>query len=130
MKSLDIALRVTGRIVAAGLIALVTLIAIGERGSLADLTASEALQMSLMAAAVVAFAVQCCPPWHHDRRAVLAAIVSLAATTAFYVVNFQNAGRLPGGWVFPLFFLPGLAELAAYLLRSSSVRGRMTRQGG
>jgi hypothetical protein len=34
-----------------------------------------------------------------------------------YAWNFAEAGNFPGGWVFPLCFVPGVLNMLAWLLR-------------
>jgi hypothetical protein len=44
-------------------------------------------------------------------------VVSLFGIAAFYAWNFATAGNFPGGWVFPLCFVPGALNVLASLLR-------------
>jgi hypothetical protein len=39
--------------------------------------------------------------------------LSLAGVAGFYALNFAQTGRFPGGWVFPLMFVPGILYLIA-----------------
>jgi hypothetical protein len=43
-------------------------------------------------------------------------LVALLGITAFYGLNYAASGRFPGGWVFPLFFVPGILAVTAGLL--------------
>jgi len=43
-------------------------------------------------------------------------LVALLGITAFYGLNYAASGRFPGGWVFPLFFVPGILAVVAGLL--------------
>jgi hypothetical protein len=52
-------------------------------------------------------------------RDMLGGVLSLVGIGAFYGWNLANAGAFPGGWVFPLCFLPGVLEVIAWLLRRS-----------
>ena len=42
-------------------------------------------------------------------------IVALGGIALFYVASFALAGKFPGGWVFPLFFLPGFLSIICHL---------------
>ena len=46
-------------------------------------------------------------------------IVSLVGIAAFHAVNYAASGRFPGGWVFPLFFVPGLLAIVSWTLGKS-----------
>jgi len=48
---------------------------------------------------------------------LIGGIVALGGITLFYVVNFAISGKLPGGWVLPLFFLPSLLSIGCWLLK-------------
>ena len=52
-------------------------------------------------------------------RDVVGGVLSLVGIGSFYAWNFADAGILPGGWVFPLGFLPGVLQVIAWLLRRS-----------
>ena len=57
--------------------------------------------------------------WWHG---VFGGIVSLAGIVAFYAWNFAASGNFPGGWVFPLCFLPGAFQLTAWFVRRPTLR--------
>ena len=57
--------------------------------------------------------------WWHG---VYGGMVSLAGIVAFYVWNFAASGSFPGGWVFPLCFLPGMLQLSAWFARRPTLR--------
>jgi hypothetical protein len=44
-------------------------------------------------------------------------IVSLLGIGAFYALEFAANGHAPGGWAFPLCFVPGVLDILASLLR-------------
>jgi hypothetical protein len=44
-------------------------------------------------------------------------VISLCGITAFYLLNYLEDGGFPGGWVFPLCFLPGVLAVMARLIR-------------
>jgi hypothetical protein len=50
-------------------------------------------------------------------------LVSLAGIVAFYALNYAASGRFPGGWVFPLFFLPGLLAIASWVVDKRCLGG-------
>lgn len=54
--------------------------------------------------------------WWDD---VLGGVLSLVGIGGFYAWNFATVGAFPGGWVFPLCFLPGVLQIVAWLLRRS-----------
>jgi hypothetical protein len=51
--------------------------------------------------------------WRWELPGGLLALVGIAA---FYGLNYAASGRFPGGWVFPLFFAPGVLATIAGLL--------------
>jgi hypothetical protein len=53
--------------------------------------------------------------WWHGLAGGLA---SLFGIVAFYLINYVEVARFPGGWVFPLCFLPGILAVAAGLMRA------------
>ena len=55
--------------------------------------------------------------WWSD---VLGGLLSLVGIAGFYAWNLADAGRFPGGWVFPLCFLPGVLQVVAWILRRST----------
>jgi hypothetical protein len=54
--------------------------------------------------------------WRSD---VLGGLISLVGIASFYVWNLAGTGDFPGGWVFPLCFLPGALQIIAWILRST-----------
>jgi hypothetical protein len=50
-------------------------------------------------------------------RDLLGGIVSLLGIGAFYTLEFAANGHAPGGWAFPLCFVPGVLAILASLLR-------------
>ncbi len=43
-------------------------------------------------------------------------ITALSGMTLFYSMNYALSGKFPGGWIFPLFFLPGFLSIACCLV--------------
>jgi len=46
----------------------------------------------------------------------LGGVSSLMGISAFYLTNYAVSGRFPGGWVFPMFFVPGILILLSWAL--------------
>jgi hypothetical protein len=57
--------------------------------------------------------------WRWERAGGLLALIGIAA---FYGLNFAASGRFPGGWIFPLFFVPGILAIVAGLLSNQAKR--------
>ena len=55
-------------------------------------------------------------------RDLVGGVVSLAGIAAFYGLEFAASGHAPGGWLFPLCFVPGVLGVVAWLLTKSSPR--------
>lgn len=43
-------------------------------------------------------------------------LLTLGGIIAFYAINYLGTGRFPSGWVFPLFYVPGILSLTAWML--------------
>lgn len=50
-------------------------------------------------------------------RDLAGAIVSLVGISAFYALELASNGHAPGGWLFPLCFVPGVLGLLSWLSR-------------
>lgn len=59
--------------------------------------------------------------WRYD---LVGGVLSLGGITAFYVFEYFAAGNLPGGWGFPLCFLPGVLAIMAGTMQSRRNVGR------
>jgi len=46
---------------------------------------------------------------------LIGGIVALGGIVLFYAVNFALSRKFPGGWVIPLFFLPGFLSIVCWL---------------
>jgi hypothetical protein len=55
--------------------------------------------------------------WWND---LLGGGLTVCGLVLFYGLNLFQSGQLPGGWVFPLCFLPGLLALVAGVLKRVS----------
>jgi hypothetical protein len=70
--------------------------------------------VSLGSTALVVMLIGFLIGWWND---LVGGLVSLAGIGGFYVWNYAEAGGFPGGWVFPMCFLPGALLLVAWSLR-------------
>jgi hypothetical protein len=48
------------------------------------------------------------------RWELVGGVMVVAGMVGFYAINFAATGRWPGGWVFPICFLPGILALASW----------------
>ena len=55
--------------------------------------------------------------WWHD---LAGGVTSLFGFAVFYLFNYLEVDRFPGGWVFPLCFLPGALAVTAWLMRAGA----------
>jgi hypothetical protein len=55
--------------------------------------------------------------WWHD---LTGAVVSLVGIGAFYALELVANGHAPGGWGFPLCFVPGVLGVVGWLLRCAA----------
>lgn len=102
-------LRRVARGIGAALLLLFAVFVIGE--GLPPLTIqSAALGMALLGLVAA---------WFSD---LAGGLLILGGMAAFYALNFSATGRLPGGWVFPLMFVPGVLLLAGFAWRQLSDR--------
>jgi hypothetical protein len=53
--------------------------------------------------------------WRND---LAGGAMSVLGAAAFYLLNYEKAGNFPGGWVFPVCFVPGVLAIMAGLMRS------------
>lgn len=53
----------------------------------------------------------------------LGGALSVCGTTLFYLWNYHLSGKFPGGFAFPLFFVPGILFLASWLIEKFERRG-------
>jgi hypothetical protein len=107
---LEVGLRWTARLLAAGLVGLVLLIYVGEGFNPLRLTATEALQHALFLATCVGLVVG----W---RWPLVGGALSTGGMLLFFAVEFALTGRPPRGPVFHLMLLAGLLFLLGGLMR-------------
>jgi hypothetical protein len=43
-------------------------------------------------------------------------LLTLGGIIAFYAINYLESGRFPSGWVFPLFYVPGILAVISWML--------------
>jgi len=98
-------LRWTARVVGALLLGMFVLFAIGE--GLPPLTRDNAV-LSLMFIAELVWLLGFVALWLWE---LPGGFIALAGIVAFYGLNYADSGRFPGGWVFPLFFVPGVCAI-------------------
>lgn len=96
--------RVIGLMITAFILAL----AVGQRLNLANLNAGEMTMAAALFVALVGMIVL----WKWEG---LGGVLVVGGLLVFYVTNYAVSGKLPGGWVFPLCFLPGVLSLFVWL---------------
>jgi hypothetical protein len=107
---LEVGLRWTARLLAAGLVGLVLLIYVGEGFNPFRLTATEALQHALLLTTCIGLVVG----W---RWQFVGGALCTGGMLLFFAVEFALTGRLPRGPVFHLMLLTGLLFLLSGLMR-------------
>ena len=107
------------RIVGLFIVGLVLLLAIGEGFNPMKLTGTELAMSSCLFVALIGMAVL----WKWEG---IGGALVVGGMMAFYGLNFAASGRFPGGWVFPLCFLPGILALVCwgyFRKQAASVKG-------
>jgi hypothetical protein len=113
---LEVGLRWTARLIAAGLVGLVLLIYVGEGFNPLNLTATEALQHALFLTTCVGLVVG----W---RWPLAGGAMSAGGMLLFFAVEFALTGKFPRGPVFHLMLLTGiLFLLSGFISRRKAVR--------
>jgi len=100
-----LAARWVARIVGLSLVGFVSVFAVAHRLDPTTLTGTELAMMGAWLVALIGMLALWC--WEF-----LGGALVVAAVAAFYLINFVASGRLPGGPIFALHFLPGLLALA------------------
>ncbi|MGE3317416.1 MAG: hypothetical protein AB7O26_20055, partial [Planctomycetaceae bacterium] len=103
------AIRWTARITGFLIVGVFLLFLIGEGFDPRKLTGAEIPQHAALLVALFGMLLL----WKWE---LLGGALSIAGMIAFYAINFAASGRLPGGPVFPLCFLPGMLILASALI--------------
>lgn len=108
-------LRWSARAVGSLIIAFVLLHVIGDGiPNLQRLTAEESVLWLGFAMSIVGFVMI----WRWELVGGLVAVIGIAT---FYAAEFMISGNIPGGWVLPLFFVPGVFSIACWLIERRSV---------
>jgi len=103
--------RWAARLTGAFLVGLVLLLAIGEGPP--NPFALTGREQALMAAFLASLAGMVLLWW----RELAGGLLALVGVAGFYAIHYVTSGGWPRGWVFPLFFVPGLLALVAWWLR-------------
>jgi len=103
--------RWAARLMGAFLVGLVLLLAIGEGPP--NPLALTGREQALTVAFVASLAGMVLLWW----RELAGGLLALGGVAGFYVIYYVTSNGWPRGWVFPLFFLPGLLALVAWRLQ-------------
>jgi hypothetical protein len=103
-------LRWTARITGALLVGLVLLFAIGEGVHPRDFDLVTGSMMLTFLVCHVGMVVL----WRWE---LAGGMMSVMGMTGFYTIEYISSGKLPGGWVLPVCFLPGIFALASWAIR-------------
>lgn len=88
------------------------------------LTRGEHQMMLAVTVCLLGFVIQVIPPYSVSHHAVAGAALGLLGISAFYWVNFSHSGRIPGGPIFPLMFLPGMMEIFGQLIKRTQQKAQ------
>jgi len=100
--------RLSARIIGLFLVGLILLLAIGHAIGGELNPAQFSLKISLMMVALLVSLAGMLLLWRWE---LLGAVTSVAGILCFYTMNYAASGQLPVGWVFPLYYVPGLLSL-------------------
>ena len=100
-------LRWTARLLGTFLAGLAALLMVGERLNPIRMAGFELAMSVAFLTALVGLVVL----WKWEG---IGGVLVVAGMLAFYGLNLAASGRLPGGWVFPLCFVPGVLSLACW----------------
>jgi hypothetical protein len=106
------ALRWTARILGTTLVGLVVLFAVGAGVRLQDF---DVVTGSMMVGFLVALAGMLVL-WRWELVGGMMVVVGMGG---FYAIEYVSSGDLPGGWVLPVCFLPGVLALASWAVEST-----------
>ena len=99
------------RAIALLLAGVVIVVAVGEGVDFPNLKGGEVGMLAALFLSVTGLILLAVPPYRNRRRIVAGSVLNLLGIGAVYVTDFGLSGRFPTGWVFPLFFVPGVFEL-------------------
>ena len=100
-------IRWAARILSLMLWGLIFTFIIGEGSSLVGIFRAEPLLTTCLSITLVGLIVG----W---KREGLGGLMIMDGMALFYLANFLSSGRFPGGWVFPIFYLPGVLFLLCW----------------
>jgi hypothetical protein len=109
------ALRWTARILGTMLVGLVVLFAVGEGVRLQDFDAVTGSMMVVFLVALAGMLVL----WRWE---LIGGLMVLVGMGGFYAINYMSSGELPGGWVLPVCFLPGVLSLVSWAVEKAGQR--------
>jgi hypothetical protein len=112
-------LRWTARTIGALLVGLVVLFAVGEGVRLQDF---DAITGSMMVGFLVALAGMLVL-WRWELVGGMMVVVGMGG---FYAIEYLSSGDLPGGWVLPVCFLPGVLAMASWVVEKTGHGSRLT----
>jgi len=101
------AVRWSARVLGSLVVVLFAVFAIGQGVNPAKVGGAEIAQFAMLLVALSGMLVV----W---RRELLGGVMVVAGMLAFYLINFAASGNWPGGWVFPLCFVPGVLALVSW----------------
>ncbi|NOZ39800.1 MAG: hypothetical protein GXP24_06190 [Planctomycetes bacterium] len=108
-KSVFHVLRWTARVIGSSILAFVLVHLVSEGlPKIGDIAPGEWLLWTGFLLSLIGFALL----WKWE---LTGGIVALAGIALFYVMNFALSGKFPGGWVFPIFFVPGVFSIVCWL---------------
>jgi hypothetical protein len=107
-------LRWTARIVGTLLVGLVLLFALGEGVRIQDFNAVTGSMAVVFLVALAGMVVL----WRWE---LVGGVMVLIGMGGFYAINFMSSVDLPGGWVLPVCFLPGLLALVSWAVSEKRV---------
>jgi len=107
MPHVTLTIRWLARILGLLLTSLVVLFAIGEGFDPRELT-------PITVVMTVAFFAAAAGNLFLWRWELAGGLLVMIAMTIFYALNFADSGKLPSGWLFPMFFLPGALAIFAW----------------
>ncbi len=108
-------LRWIARIMGVSVVALVLFFAVGEGFDTGQFSPTTGAMALALLAAMVGMLVL----WRWELTGGLTVVISMLV---FYSINFVASGRLPGGWLLPLFFFPGIIAVICWGASNEQVR--------
>jgi hypothetical protein len=113
-KTVQTVLRWAAQIIGALLVGVVVLFAVGEGVRFQDFDAVTGSMAVVFLVALAGMVVLWC--WE-----LVGGVMVLVGMGAFYAINYMSSGDLPGGWVLPVCFLPGVLALGSWAVSEKRV---------